>query len=110
MREMGLPYADVVRGGTHLAVIEVGLRYLRPARYDEEILVRTRVTDVSGARVTLEYEVLRGDEVLCTGFTRLASIDAGGRAKRMPDDARRAFEKAAAGDAALGRPSELEER
>jgi acyl-CoA thioester hydrolase len=110
MRELGLPYADVMRGGTFLAVIEVGLRYLRPARYDEEIVVRTRCTESSGARVQLEYEVVRGNDLLATGFTRLGAIDAAGRAKRMPEEMRRVFEAAAAGNAGVRRPTQEEER
>lgn len=113
MRDLGLPYRDVVRGGTHLAVIEVGVRYLKAARYDEELTVVTRCTEASGARVSLEYEVRRGDDVLATGFTRLGSIDADGRAKRMPADLREVFERAVRveeGAGTVGRPSVEEER
>ena len=113
MRDLGLPYRDVVRSGTHLAVIEVGVRYLKAARYDEELTVVTRCTEASGARVNLEYEVRRGDDVLATGFTRLGSIDGAGRAKRMPDDLRQVFERAVTaeeGAGALGRPTAEEER
>ena len=95
LRDLGLPYADVVDTGTHLAVIEVGLRYLRPAHYDEELSVLTRCTEASGARVGLAYEVRRGGELIATGFTRLASIDPSGRPKRMPLALRAAFEAAA---------------
>lgn len=98
LRDLGAPYRDVVGSGTHLAVIEVGVRYLRPARYDEELTVLTRCTEVSGARVSLEYEVRRGEDVLATGFTRLASIDPGGRAKRMPEGLREVFEAAASSE------------
>lgn len=109
MRDLGLPYKDVVRSGTHLAVIEVGVRYLKAARYDEELTVLTRCTEASGARVGLAYEVRRGDDLLATGFTRLGSIDGAGRAKRMPDELRAVFERAAKaeeGAGALGRPTE----
>ena len=80
--------------GTHLAVIEVALRYLKPARYEDELTVRTRCTESSGTRVTLAYEVLRGGELLATGTTRLASIEPGGKPKRMPEELRAAFEAA----------------
>jgi acyl-CoA thioester hydrolase len=77
-------------------VIEVGLRYLKPARYDEEISVFTACTEASGARVRLDYEVRRGEDLLATGFTRLASIEPSGRPKRMPAELRTAFEAAVA--------------
>jgi acyl-CoA thioester hydrolase len=94
MTELGFPYKDVVASGTQLAVIEVGVKYLKPARYDEELTVATRCTEAGGASVALEYEVRRGGDVLATGFTRLASIDPSGRAKRMPPELRAAFESA----------------
>jgi acyl-CoA thioester hydrolase len=94
LRSLGVPYAEVVRGGTHLAIIEVGLRFLKPARYDEELTVTTRCTEVGGARVGLSYEIRRGDDVLATGFTRLASIEPTGKAKRMPEELRDVFERA----------------
>ena len=96
MTDLGLPYRDVVRTGTHLAVIEVGVRHLKPARYDEDLTVVTWCTEAGGARVSLAYEVRRGDDLLATGFTRLASIDPSGRAKRMPPELRAVFEAAAA--------------
>jgi acyl-CoA thioester hydrolase len=101
LRDLGVPYAEVVRGGTHLAIIEAGVRYLKPARYDDELVVVTRCTEAAGVRVGLSYEVRRGADLLATGFTRLASIDPSGRAKRMPESLRRTFEKAlAAGEGA----------
>lgn len=103
LRDLGAPYRDVVGSGTHLAVIEVGVRYLKPARYDEELTVSTRCTEAAGARVSLEYEVRRGDDLLATGFTRLASIDPGGKAKRMPDALRAVFEAAVRGEKSPGR-------
>ncbi len=113
MRDLGMPYKDVVRSGTHLAIVEVGVKYLRAARYDEELTVVTRCTEASGARVCLTYEVRRGEDLLATGFTRLGSIDGAGRAKRMPDDLREVFERAVRGEEgaeALSRPNVEEER
>jgi len=64
MTDLGLPYRDVVRTGTHLAVIEVGVRHLKPARYDEDLTVVTWCTEAGGARVSLAYEVRRGDDLV----------------------------------------------
>jgi acyl-CoA thioester hydrolase len=90
-RAAGVPYVEVIRSGTHLAVTEVGIRYLRPARYDDEILVRVRLTELGGARLRLDYEIRRGDDLLATAFTRLGAVDTGGRAKRLPEDLRARF-------------------
>jgi acyl-CoA thioester hydrolase len=109
LRDLGLPYRDVVGSGTHLAVVEVGVRHLRPARYDEELTVTTRCTELGGARVALGYEIRRGDEVLATGFTRLAAIDAAGKAKRLPERLREVFAAAVAAQDAAAPVVEREE-
>jgi acyl-CoA thioester hydrolase len=97
LRDLGAPYCEVVAEGTHLAVIEIGARYMKSARYDEELTVSTRCTESHGARIALAYEVRRGKDLLATGFTRLASIDASGKVVRMPERLRRLFDAAAAG-------------
>lgn len=90
-RALGVAYRDVMASGTHLAVVEAGLRFVRPAKYDEEVTVETRCTAVGGATVTFEYVARRGGDVLATGFTRLGSIEPGGRPKRMPPEMRERF-------------------
>lgn len=84
LRDLGLPYSELIASGTHLAVLETATRYVRPARYDEEIQVRTWCTECGRTRVTLCYEVCRGDEVLATGSTRLGAVTPAGRATRLP--------------------------
>jgi len=93
-RTLGMEYRDIMAGGTHLAILEAAARYLRPAKYDDEIVVETRCTEVSGARVMLRYVVRRGGEELATGHTRLGAVDTEGRAKRMPAEVRERFEAA----------------
>jgi acyl-CoA thioester hydrolase len=100
LRDLGLAYADVMHTGTHFAVVEAGARYLRPARYDDELSVSTRVSHCGGARFTLEYEVRRADELLATGFTLLGAVDTSGRPVRLPHAARELLAGAVPGPAA----------
>jgi acyl-CoA thioester hydrolase len=93
-RDKGVNYRDVMAGGTHLAILEAGARYLRPARYDDDLVVETRCTEVTGARILMRYVIRRGGEELATGFTRLGAVDVAGRAKRIPADVRASFERA----------------
>jgi acyl-CoA thioester hydrolase len=91
-RDLGLRYRDLMAEGTHLAVVEAGARYLRPARYDDELEVETRCTEIGGASLVLRYVVRRGGVVLATGFSRHGAVDGAGRAKRLPADVRTRFE------------------
>lgn len=96
MDDMGLRYRDVMESGTHLAVIEAGARYVRAARYQDDLLVRTRCVEAGRTRIGLEYEVLRGEELLATGHTRLAAVTPEGRATRLPLELRELFAASAA--------------
>ncbi len=87
-RQAGRPYADFERAGYLLAVSEVGARYLVPARYDQRVTVRTRVSQVRSRLIRFEYEVLAADtgEALVTGFTSHICLDRHGKPSRIPEE------------------------
>lgn len=84
LREQGLPYRELEASGFLLPVLELSVRYLRPARYDDTITIVTRLRERPTLRIKLEYEVRRGEEVLATGSTLHAFIDPSGRPVRPP--------------------------
>jgi len=47
-----------------MPVLAVEVRYLRPALYDDEILVKAHLADAGAVRFTFEYEVLRASDGL----------------------------------------------
>ena len=71
IRQTGLDYAAMEREGAAIAVVEARARYKCPARYDDELLIRTTLVGVRGPVVRFRYEVVRAaDEVLlCEGET-----------------------------------------
>jgi acyl-CoA thioester hydrolase len=88
LRDLGRSYAELERSGVVLPVVEMGLRFRTPARYDEELEVEARVTEVTGARIRFDYRVLHAADgsLACDGFTVLACLGEGGRATRVPAD------------------------
>jgi len=87
MRRAGCPYGMLEdENGLFFPVVSVGARYRRSARYDETLIVRTRLAELGGVRVRFEYEVVREEsqELLATGFTVHGSVDRDGRPKRLP--------------------------
>lgn len=84
LKEHGLPYRDLESAGFFLPVLEVGLRYLRPARYDDQIVVTTTLREKPSLRIRMDYELHRSDELLATAFTTHAFIDRNGRPVRPP--------------------------
>lgn len=91
LRNLGFTYRDLETDGVRLPVIEAQARFLRPARYDDVLDIRTRVTSLGGARISFEYEVRRdgADAPLATGSTAHAAVDGEGRPRRLPEDIRR---------------------
>lgn len=75
LRECGLTYEAIERNGLLLPVMEAGIHYLKPALYDDVIIIWTRLGRKPGVRVFLEYEITREDEALATGFTMHAFTD-----------------------------------
>ena len=86
LRETGWSYREMEREGVSLPVIEAHCEYRRPARYDEEVEIRTRATLLSPVRIRFDYDVWRpGEEgALAAGHTVHAALDAGGRPCRLP--------------------------
>jgi acyl-CoA thioester hydrolase len=96
LRAAGVPYAEVERRGFRLAVVDAGVRYLRPAHYDEELSVATRLEGVGAATVRFAYELRSGElrsgeprgaaGLLATGHTRLGCLDTRNRPTRLPPE------------------------
>lgn len=72
MRHVGLNYNDLEREEEcGIAVVEATARYRSPARYDDELLIRTRLTALRGAVLKFAYQVIRArdEALLCEGQT-----------------------------------------
>ena len=93
LRSLGWTYREMEMAGVSLPVIEAQCTYQRPARYDDEIEIRTVGRMLSPVRMEFEYEVIRRVDriVAATGRTVHAALDASGRPCRLPDRVREVF-------------------
>ena len=94
LKELGLPYRELEASGFFLPVLEVGAKYLRPARYDDVLTIVTTLAERPLLRIRLEYEVRRGEALLATGHSVHAFIDREGRPVRPPANVAAVFERA----------------
>jgi len=86
MRALGLPYREVEERGYYLPLVEAALTLRLPLRYDDEMTVETRITELRSRTVTFGYRIVRGDRVHAEGQTRHACMLAEtGRATTLPD-------------------------
>lgn len=87
LRAQGWTYKEMEADGLSLPVIEAHCEYKQPARYDDELEIRTAVMLASPVRVAFEYEVVRpaDAQTLATGRTVHVTIDRDGRPSRLPE-------------------------
>jgi acyl-CoA thioester hydrolase len=91
LRRIGAPYRAFEEAhGLRLPVVEATVSYRRPARYDDELGIHAAVPEVGGASARFEYEIRRlpDGEVLVSGHTVHACIDARGKVARLPQGLR----------------------
>lgn len=71
LRSLGLPYRKVEEAGYQLPLIEAGLKYKTPARYDDVLAVKAIVKELHSPKVHIEYEIRNEEtgELICEGFT-----------------------------------------
>lgn len=86
LRSAGVSYRDLEVEGLSLPVIEARCKFRQPARYDDDLDVRTEGTLLSPVRVRFDYEVTRplDNLLLADGHTVHASLDATGKPCRLP--------------------------
>ena len=96
LRSAGWTYREMESDGFSLPVIEAHCEYKQPARYDDELEIRTTAMLASPARVAFDYEVVRSADAqtpvtLVTGRTVHATIDRDGRPCRLPERVKALF-------------------
>jgi len=93
-RASGLNYSDMERDdGILLAVSEAKCRYISPARYDEEIVVRTSLPQAHPRMLTFSYEMVAksSGRRLATGETKHVFCDREYKPIKLPEKYRAAF-------------------
>lgn len=71
IRQAGITYRELEEKGVLLPVTDANISYKQPARYDDEIEIRTRVKEMGPVRLTFAYEIVRlsDEQLLVTGET-----------------------------------------
>ena len=71
LRKLGYTYKEIEADGIIQPVVDSYCKYIKPAYYDEEIVVRTYISRLKGIRLVFEYEIFRKEteELLVTGKT-----------------------------------------
>jgi acyl-CoA thioester hydrolase len=89
LRALGVDQGRMKReDGVVFAVRQVRADYLAPARYDDALIVETRVLKLGGARVVLGQDVQRDGERLFSSEVTIVALRTDGSPARMPAEVR----------------------
>ena len=98
LRQLGFSYRDMEQNDAcFIAVVDARCRFKAPARYDDEIIVRTHLKNVRESLVHFGYEALRASDglLLAEGETTHVVTDAQMKRSAIPGKYMQAFRDAA---------------
>jgi acyl-CoA thioester hydrolase len=87
LRLAGVAYRDLEEKGVYFVVAKCAAKYLAPARYDDVLVLTTRIIRMGAARIDHAYELRRkeGGPLLATAETTIACVDRAGQIIPIPD-------------------------
>lgn len=97
LRQLGFSYRDMEASDKcFIAVVDAKCRYKAPARYDDEVIVRTHLKNVRESLVHFGYELLRANDntLLAEAETTHVVTDAEMKKKTIPERYLQAFREA----------------
>ncbi|HAC62884.1 MAG TPA: acyl-CoA thioesterase [Cyanothece sp. UBA12306] len=76
-QSMGIDFAELVKLGCDLPVVELSLRYHQAIRLGQEIIVKTRMNEIAGVRLNFDYRIdsPNAKELYVSGKVTLVAID-----------------------------------
>ncbi|MFN8153303.1 MAG: thioesterase family protein [Bacteroidia bacterium] len=66
LRSLGVSYKTMEEGGIMLPVLDYKVKYLKPARYDDFLTIRTIVPELPSVRIVFQYEIFNQDDLKLT--------------------------------------------
>lgn len=83
--DLGMPYRELEEQGFRLPVLETKAEYKQPARFDDEVKIKTLIKEMPAVRFTIDYELFVESKLISTGYTRHAFTNMVGQPTRPPD-------------------------
>ena len=93
-RQLGFSYKEMEeQDGCHIAVVDARCRYKAPARYDDEVIVRTQLKNLRESLVHFAYDLLRAGDglLLAEGETTHIVTNSKMKTKALPEKYLNAF-------------------
>ena len=87
LRSSGILFSELEKSGMFLPVVEAMAAYKAPARFDDEILLRTRIDRVGKTSIKFGNRAFKlpGETLICEGHTVHVLTDTEGHPIEIPD-------------------------
>lgn len=77
LRELGISYRKMEEMGTMLPVLDLYVKYIKSAHYDDLLTIKTTLKEYPNARIRFDYEIYNSEKDLINmGYTTLVFVDA----------------------------------
>ncbi|MGH2665855.1 acyl-CoA thioesterase [Flavobacterium sp.] len=87
LRNLGLSYKWMEENGIMLPVVSLSMNYKKPARYDDELTVKTIYKNQTSVKIDFDYEIYNANnELLTTGHSVLVFVDMKTGRPTLPPD------------------------
>lgn len=80
MRDAAYPYREIEESGFVYPIIELGIKFLKPLYYDDEMWVHTRPGEIGRVRLRFDYVITHAEtgRLVCIGFTDHCALNPSG--------------------------------
>ncbi len=93
LRAAGFEHVKLLsEGGTAFAVVAMNINYKAPAKLDDLLTVKTKITKVGGASMEMQQDIYSDDKLLTEMKVTLVCVDSTFKAVRLPAEIRNIFD------------------
>ena len=75
IKQLGYSYKTMEDEGVIMPVVEMHSKYLKPAKYDDVLTVKTIIRELPTRKMTFYSEIYNGDKLLNTGHVTLMFVN-----------------------------------
>jgi len=85
-RAQGGNYRRMEELGLYFVVARIEVRYRKPARYDDQLSLKTEISRVTPAKLEHHYCLMRENKILAEANSVIACVNRAGEVQRIPED------------------------
>ncbi len=75
IKQLGYSYKTMEDEGVIMPVVEMHSKYMKPAKYDDVLTVKTIVKELPTRKMTFYSEIYNGDKLLNSGYVTLMFVN-----------------------------------